>query len=60
MAAEQGRSIPAQLSRAPGPIFTPWRKITMNVPTVNAPTVCQNVSVRVMLGSGLRPLATSS
>jgi hypothetical protein len=27
MAAEQGRSIPAQLSRAPGPIFTPGQEI---------------------------------
>src|ERR1700737_1237616 len=26
MAAEQGRSIPAQLSRAPGPIFTPGQE----------------------------------
>src|ERR1700730_924910 len=27
MVAEQGRSIPAQLSRAPGPIFTPGQEI---------------------------------
>src|ERR1700737_4577446 len=27
MAAEQGRSIPAQLSRAPGPIFAPRQEI---------------------------------
>jgi hypothetical protein len=27
MAAEQGRSIPAQLGRAPGPIFTPGQEI---------------------------------
>jgi hypothetical protein len=26
MAAEQGRSIPAQLGRAPGPIFTPGQE----------------------------------
>src|SRR6202022_847477 len=54
-AAEQGRSIPAQLSRAPGPIFTPGQEIVA-VAQKLAPSVRWDVGVWAMVVEARDPV----